>query len=81
MCRLALKYIRPTASEHGHTKVYHKGSYLGYFLPNRFSGRRVGENYNFVSKLHDIPGCDASNRKALIRKIRGFVKQSMREGT
>lgn len=63
------KYLRPTKKEKGHTKVYNKGNFIGYFLPNRSTFSAEYENYNFVSKCKELPNMHAKNRTELIEMI------------
>ncbi len=54
--KLTLKYTRPTTNEHGHTKVFVGGVYVGYFMPNRSQAGQFGENYNFESMANGVEG-------------------------
>jgi hypothetical protein len=67
---ITYKYVRPTHTEYGHTKVFVNGSSVGYFIPDRSPFRTEGHNWVYLSdKQKDVVQIYKSNRKELINEI------------
>lgn len=71
---MTFKYIRPTKKTMGHTEVFYRNKYIGYFLRYKFGMWVFVTEIDSFYGLREIPKPQyiAETRKKLIEKIKEF---------
>jgi len=75
MAKITLKYYKETEREHKHTRVYHNGILLGYFMRNNHALALKGENWNFESEHDSVKYFVAETYKETVETIQKQINK------